>query len=75
MRSIMLSAVLAAGLGLAGSVGATAAPASNGTTAMPESSIVHQVQHWRWGSRRHYRGPSRGWRSCHVRRWSRMTRC
>jgi hypothetical protein len=26
------------------------------------------VQHWRWGSRRH-------WRRCHYRRWSRWGRC
>jgi len=76
MRSIILAAVFATGLGLAGSVGATAAPAGSGVTAMPDSSIVHQIQHRRWGSRgRHYRGGSRGWRNCHVRRWSRWARC
>ena len=73
MRSIVFATLGAAGIGLMGSA-ASAAPAPTGLSLNPDSSIT-QVQHWRRGSRRHYRGASRGWRNCHVRRWSRWHRC
>jgi hypothetical protein len=72
MRSIVFAALVAAGVGMLGTAGASAAPAS-GLTMTPDTNIT-QVQHWRWGSR-HYRWGSRGWRNCHVRRWSRWARC
>jgi hypothetical protein len=68
MRSIVFAVLVTAGVGMLGTSGALAAPAS-GLAAQPDSSIT-QVQHWRWGSRR-----NRGWRNCHVRRWSRWARC
>lgn len=75
MRSIVFAALIAGGVGMLGTAGASAAPAT-GLSVSPDSNIT-QVQHWRWGSRRnrHWRGGSRGWRNCHVRRWSRWARC
>jgi hypothetical protein len=82
MRAILLAVVTAAGIGLAGTAGVSAAPingAAIGSAANETSSIEH-VQHWRWGSggRRwgggggHWRWGSRGVRRCHrpySRRW------
>lgn len=69
MRSIVLAAIMAAGIGLAGASVATAAPASG--TAIDQSakqgSTVTQV---------HWRGRSRHWRHrCHYRRYSRWGWC
>jgi hypothetical protein len=70
MRSIVIAAVIAAGLGLAGVTAASAVPASgtNIGIAAQHDSQIQKVQHWRWGSRR-------WWRRCHYRRWSRWGRC
>jgi hypothetical protein len=61
MRTILLATLVAAGIGLLGASGASAAPVS-GTSirdAMQISDQVTQVgwhgprrSHWRWGSRR-----------------------
>lgn len=70
MRSIVIAAVIAAGLGFAGVTAASAVPA-NGTNigqAAQHDTNITKVQHWRWGSRR-------SWRRCHYRRWSRFGRC
>ena len=66
MKSIVLATLIAAGLGLAGTLGASAAPASGaviGETAS-HASLLQQVQHSRWRSR-HWRE-----RRCHRRHWS-----
>ena len=71
MRSIVLAAVVAAGVGFIGTSGASAAPANGVTindTAHVNNSVV-KVQHYRWRSR-HWRH-----RNCHYRRWSRWGRC
>src|ERR1041385_1102192 len=63
MRGILLAMLVAAGIGLAGSAGVSAAP-TNGAAignAADETSQVTTVQHWRWGSRGgHWRWGSRG---------------
>jgi hypothetical protein len=72
MRMIVLSALFAAGVGLAGMGGAIAAPVSNGLNGVANSSstLLEQVQ-WRRGHRCRSvqvcrRGP---WgRRCHVER-------
>jgi hypothetical protein len=67
MRGILLAVLVAAGIGLIGTAGVSAAPI-NGTaigTAADAASPVETVQHWRWGSRGgHWRWGSRGghWR-------------
>lgn len=51
MRMIILSALFAAGIGMASTVGATAAPAANGiNNAAGQSSLLEQIQ-WRRGYR------------------------
>jgi hypothetical protein len=83
MRAIILAAVAAAGIAIAGVSGASAAPANGlsiGDSANQNSNVA-QVQHYRWGSRRggHYRWGSRGggrpWARCHVRYRSGTYRC
>jgi hypothetical protein len=88
MRGILLAMLVAAGVGLAGSAGVSAAPiggAAIGDAANAASS-VEQVQHWRWGSGGHWRWGSRGggghWRwgsrggrLCHRPYSSRMRPC
>jgi len=72
MRIIVLSALFAAGVGLAGMGGAIAAPVSNGLNGAANSSstLLEQIQ-WRRGHRCRSvqvcrRGP---WgRRCHVER-------
>jgi hypothetical protein len=53
MRTILIAMLVAAGIGLAGTSGTSAAPASGATINDAEAIIdpVEQVQHWRWGSR------------------------
>ena len=70
MRAILLSALVAAGIGLAGTASVSAAPVNAPAIdqAANQNSNITKVQHWRWGSRRH-------WRRCHYRRWSRWGRC
>lgn len=73
MRGILLAMLLAAGIGLAGSAGVSAAPINGAVIgdAADAASPVETVQHWRWGSRGgygrggygrggHYRWGSRG---------------
>ena len=85
MRATLLAVVAAAGIGLAGASGVSAAPingAAIGQTA-DATNQIETVQHWRWGSgghRRwgsggHYRWGSRGFRRCHGRYSSRFWRC
>ena len=65
MRTILLAMLVAAGIGLAGTVGVSAM-SINGT-ALKSAPIENltKVQHWRWGSRRrarcHYAWRSWGW--------------
>ena len=79
MRGILLAILVAAGIGLAGSVGVSAAPVNGAVIgdAANAASPVEQVQHGRWGSRGgHYRWGSRGghwrWGSRGVRRCHRI---
>ncbi len=69
MKTIILSALFAAGLGLAGIGGAVAAPVSNGINNAEQSSMLEQVQ-WRHRCRSVTvcrRGPMGG-RRCHTDR-------
>jgi hypothetical protein len=76
MRGILLAMLVAAGIGLVGSAGVSAAPINGSVIgqAADTTNAVEQVQHWRWGSgghRRwgsgggHWRWGSRGVRRCH----------
>jgi len=82
MRGILLAMLVAAGIGLAGSAGVSAAPINGAAidNAADATSPVETVQHWRWGSGGgghwrwgsggHWRWGSRGpGRRCH-RPWS-----
>lgn len=68
MRNILLGMIVAAGVGLAGTAGVSAAPISGiplGEAAAGLSD-VQTVQHWRWGSGRRWGGrrwdgPRRHW--------------
>jgi hypothetical protein len=68
MRGILLAMLVAGGVGLVGTVGASAAPINGAAigNAASETSTVTTVQHWRWGSGGggHWRWGSRGghWR-------------
>ena len=67
MRTLIIAAIVAAGIGFIGTSGASAAPASGVTiheTANANNAIV-KVQHYRWRSRH--------WRRCHYayRSWGR----
>ena len=85
MRGILLAMLVAAGIGLVGSAGVSAAPINGAAigNAADATSPVETVQHWRWGSgghRRwgsggHWRWGSRGFRRCHGRYSSRFWRC
>jgi len=75
MRGVLLAMLVAAGIGLAGSAGVSAAPVNGAVIgeAANAASPVEQVQHWRWGSGGHWRFGSRGgghwrWGSRGVRR-------
>ena len=52
MRGILLAMLVAAGIGLVGSAGVSAAPISGAAIgdAANAANTVEQVQHWRWGS-------------------------
>ena len=85
MRGILLAMLVAAGVGLAGSAGVSAAPINGAAigNAADAANQVTTVQHWRWGSGGggghwrwgsggggHWRWGSRGpGRRCH-RPWS-----
>ena len=85
MRATLLAVVAAAGIGLAGANGVSAAPINGAAIgqAADATNQIETVQHWRWGSgghRRwgsggHYRWGSRGFRRCHGRYSSRFWRC
>ncbi len=85
MRATLLAVVAAAGIGLAGASGVSAAPINGAAIgqAADATNQIETVQHWRWGSgghRRwgsggHYRWGSRGFRRCHGRYSSRFWRC
>ena len=78
MRGILLAMLLAAGIGLVGSAGVSAAPINGAVIgdAANAASPVEQVQHRRWGSRGgHWRWGSRGVRRCHRPFSSRWRPC
>ena len=52
MRGILLAMLVAAGIGLAGTAGVSAAPINGAVIgdAANATSPVETVQHWRWGS-------------------------
>jgi hypothetical protein len=62
MRGNLLAMLVAAGVGLAGTAGVSAAPINGAVIgdAATAASPVEQVQHWRWGSGGHGRWGSRG---------------
>ena len=53
MRAILLAMLVAAGIGLVGSAGVSAAPINGAAigNAADATSPVETVQHWRWGFR------------------------
>jgi hypothetical protein len=79
--------LVAAGIGLAGTSGVSAAPINGAVIgdAANATSPVETVQHWRWGSRGghwrwgsrggHWRWGSRGVRRCHRIYSSRWVPC
>ena len=87
MRGTLLAMLVAAGVGLAGTAGVSAAPINGAVIgdAANSTSTVEHVQHWRWGSRGgrrwgggggHYRWGSRPMRRlCHRPYSSRMRPC
>jgi hypothetical protein len=87
MRGILLAMLVAAGIGLAGTAGVSAAPISGGAIGLAADAVspVEQVQHWRWGSGGghwrwgsrggHWRWGSRGVRRCHRPYSSRWRPC
>jgi hypothetical protein len=88
MRAIILAALVAVGVGLAGMPTVSAAPISGAAIGenVSHDGSVTKIQHWRWGSRRggHFRWGSRGghWRwgsrqrsRCHLRFRSAFVRC
>jgi len=62
MRGILLAMLVAAGIGLVGSPGVSAAPINGAAigNAAAATNPVETVQHWRWGSGGHWRWGSRG---------------
>ena len=88
MRGMILTMLLAAGIGLASVPGVSAAPVADGALLRNLAAGVQpieQVQHWRWGSHGghwrwgsrggHWRWGSRGPRLCHRPYTSRYGRC
>jgi hypothetical protein len=63
MRNILLGVIVAAGIGLAGTAGVSAAPISGVPIGEAAAALgdVQTVQHWRWGSGRRWGGPRRHW--------------
>jgi hypothetical protein len=69
MRMIILSTILAAGLGMASTIGASAAPVSNGiNNATPAASLLEQVQYRRCRAVTVCRRGPMGGRRCHTER-------
>ena len=64
MREILLAMLVAAGIGLVGSAGVSAAPVNGGAigNAADAASPVETVQHWRWGSGGRWGGGGGHWR-------------
>ena len=65
MRGILLAMLVAAGIGLVGAAGVSAAPISGAAIGSAADAVnpVEQVQHWRWGSGGgHWRGGGGHWR-------------
>jgi hypothetical protein len=65
MRGIVVAMLVAAGIGLVGSAGVSAAPINGAAigNAANAASPMETVQHWRWGSGGHWRWGSGGhWR-------------
>jgi hypothetical protein len=88
MRGTLLAMLVAAGVGLAGTAGVSAAPINGAVIgdAANSTSTVEHVQHWRWGSGGHRRWGSGGGghyrfgsrpirRLCHRPYSSRMRPC
>ena len=83
MRGTLLAMLVAAGIGLVGTAGVSAAPINGAAIgdAANATSPVETVQHWRWGSRGHWRRGghwrwgSRGVRRCHRPYSSRWRPC
>jgi hypothetical protein len=87
MRGILLAMLVAAGIGLVGTAGVSAAPISGAGIGDAANAVspVETVQHWRWGSRGghwrwgsrggHWRWGSRGVRRCHRIYSSRWVPC
>jgi hypothetical protein len=87
MRGLLLTTLVAAGIGLVGTAGVSAAPINGAAigNAADAASPVTTVQHWRWGSGGggghwrwgsrggggHWRWGSRGYRGGHWRWGSR----
>jgi len=78
MRTILIAGIAAAGIGLAATSGASAAPVNGAVIGDLATATDHvtpvQWGHWRWGSRGgHWRWGSRGghwrWGSRGWRRW------
>ena len=74
MRAIILAVLVAAGIGLVGTANISAAPINGAAVGAPDSNVT-QIQYWRWGSRRHWRGGYGGWSRCHFRYRSGWYRC
>jgi hypothetical protein len=64
MRGILLAMLVAAGIGLAGTAGVSAAPINGAVIgdAANATSPVETVQHWRWGSGGRWGGGGGHWR-------------
>jgi hypothetical protein len=62
MRTILLASLVATGIGLAATSSALAVPVNGAAIGDAATATNHltQVQHWRWGSRGHFRFGSRG---------------
>lgn len=76
MRSLMIAALVAAGVGLVGTSGVVAAPIS-GVGINPATVLTDMVEQAQWHSRRrsHWRHGSRRVRYCHRWRSSRYRPC
>lgn len=69
MRMIILSALFALGVGIAGAPAASAAPISGLSTAIPSASMVEDVQYYR------RRPHCRNVRVCHYSRYQHRRVC
>jgi hypothetical protein len=76
MRSTLMAVLVAAGIGLVGTSGASAVPLS-GPAIGDASGVSQLIEKVQWHSRRrsHYRWGSRRARMCHYWRTSRWRPC